>query len=522
MPTSNSNIRTAVAALRRAASIDDQHAITQTWLSRVLLLLSRRDEAVAAARRARELVTIQTSPIDSLFIDAVLAESQGEAATASEQYRELTERVPDDLMMRTELADFLKRQGENQPALAAYHEALGLDARYSRVQVDLCQIHVRLDDYPLAEQRARTALESFRAGGHRGGEAQALLCLGDAQRAQGGPVLAEAKQSIESARAIFESLGYEYGLSRAAFYLGLVTAAEKNFTGAAAFFEEALSRSRKVENRQTEAVALMNLGVTSELLGQRTQVLSYYQQSQEFYQKMGDERRAAEQDANIAGLLIEYGTDLKDVPRRIESARATLEKLGNIEFVVFLTELEAAGHVYAGRHTEGRRQLRAAFNRAKDRKPSTRVLTTTVRLADSLIATGEDEEARALLESAVATDAGPDNLEVAIALARAHVRLGDFEAARQRLQRVVTSIEASGQRSLEPPTYVALGELEDNRAAIGKRAAISRRPKHSGRRTWPTRQRSTRSVTSGLSTPATEKPRRRAKWWSRAWTRREK
>ena len=47
---------------------------------------------------------------------------------AGEQYRRLTARVPDDLMMRIELADFLKRQGQNQPAIAAYQEALGYPA----------------------------------------------------------------------------------------------------------------------------------------------------------------------------------------------------------------------------------------------------------------------------------------------------------------------------------------------------------------------------------------------------------
>ena len=167
------------------------------------------EESAAEGLAARRLVTDGTSKSEAIVcIEAVEAESQGEATMAGEQYRQLTERVPDDLMMRIELADFLKRQGQNQPAIAAYQEALGLDAGYSRLHVDLCQIYVRLDDYPLAEQRANSALEGFRGNGHRGGEAQALLCLGDAQRTQGGGArLTDARRNIESAGAIFESLG---------------------------------------------------------------------------------------------------------------------------------------------------------------------------------------------------------------------------------------------------------------------------------------------------------------------------
>jgi tetratricopeptide (TPR) repeat protein len=84
----------------------------------------------------------------------------------------------------------------------------------------------------------------------------------------------------------------------------------------------------------------------------------------------------------------------------------------------------------------------------------------TVRLAKSFFATSEYDAARALLDEAAASDAGRDDLEVVVAMARVQVRLGDFDAARDGLQRVLAGIEASGQRSLAPMAHLALGELE--------------------------------------------------------------
>jgi tetratricopeptide (TPR) repeat protein len=451
----------ARAAFERAAELDDQHAMTHAWLSRTLLLLGRRDEAVAAARKARELTTSDLPVREATFIEAVLAESQADLAAAEQGYRRLVDDAPDDLAAHIEAADFLKRQGQNQEAIAAYQAARQLESGYTRVLVDLCQISVRLDDYPQAERQAQAALDRFRRGGDRGGEAQALLCLGDAQRAQGGEAhLADARRNIESARTIFEGLKYEYGLSRTFQYLGLVAGGERDYASAARNFEEALARSRAVGNRAIEGLALINLGVTFEVLGQRAQVLKYHEEARDFYQRTGDEQRAAEQEANAAALLIDYGTEQVAARRRIANARATFQRLGNIEFQMLAMEMEAASLLHAGEHDEARRQLRAVLSLGKERQVDRRLVYASLRLADSYFQTSEYEAARALLEQTAATPAARDELAIPIALGRAHARLGDFAGARERLEPALAAVEASGQLWLAPVARTTLGELE--------------------------------------------------------------
>ena len=450
----------ALTALQRAAVLDDQHAMVHAWISRVSLAVGQRDEAVAAARKARQLVTSDTPRQDSVYVEAVLAESQADIEASEQRYRELAARAADDVSARIELADFLKRQNRNQPAIAAYQEVRRLDPGYARVSIDLCQIHVRLDDYPLAEQQARAALEMFRSRRHRGGEAQALLCLADAQRAQGGEErLAEARHNVEAARATFEALGYEFGLSRVYQYLGLVAGAERNYAAAGKFFEEALARSRAVGNGPLEGIALNNLGVTFELLGERSKVLQYYQEARDFYQRTGDERRAAEQEAQAASLLIDYGADQDGALRRLRNARATLERFGSVDFQIIAMEAEAASHLHAGRHEEARRLLHTAISLAKERQLGNRVAFASARLAESYIATAEYEAARVLLEETAAAPAGKDDLGVTVVLGRTYARLGDFAGARERLERALATMDARGQRWLVPAVHTALGEL---------------------------------------------------------------
>ena len=74
----------ALEAFRRAVMEDDQHATVYSWLSRVLLLLNKRNDAVAAARRAKQLVTTDMPERDVVFIDAILADSQADTATAEQ------------------------------------------------------------------------------------------------------------------------------------------------------------------------------------------------------------------------------------------------------------------------------------------------------------------------------------------------------------------------------------------------------------------------------------------------------
>ena len=318
----------ALIALERAARQDGQHAMTQAWLSRVLAILERGAEAVQAAQRASQLAGTSATQSESLFIDAIVADSRRDLTAAEERYRRLRESRPDDPAAYAELADFLRRREISQRAVDAYHEALRIDPQYLRPHVDLCQLYTRLDDHPRAEREAQTALDGYRAAKNRSGEAQALLCLGEAQREQGGARLEDAKRNAEHAREILTTLSQPYNLARAVQYQALVEYAGGFLDRAARLFEEALTQARTAGNRRIESIALMNLGVTYQEMGERARSIDYYRQSRDLFEASGNDRRAAEQDIELANLIVNFGADRADALRRLRSARATVEKFG--------------------------------------------------------------------------------------------------------------------------------------------------------------------------------------------------
>jgi tetratricopeptide (TPR) repeat protein len=450
----------ALEALTRSTGLEDQHALTHAWLSRVLLILARRNEAVGAARTARSLAAGNLSASESAFVGAVLAESQGDFDGADVAYRQMVALEPDDPWALVELADFLKRRPDrNQPAIAAYHDVMRVDPGYIRPHVELCQLYTRIDDHPLAEKEGQLALERYRALGIRGGEGQALLCLGDTKREQGGAHLVDARTLVGAARAVFESLAYPYNLSRAVLYQGNVELSGRRLRDANRFFEEAAERTNAVGNRMTEAVVLMNLGGLNVSLGQPSRSLDFLRRGRRVFVDLGDERRAAEIDVNAAALEIEYGGDRTGALRTLGNARANLERLGHADFQVLAMVGEAQSQQHAGHLERARTLLASALEKARslDLRYETRLLR--VRLGEADVLANKYSTARSLLQEVVDSSSGAGRLEARSALGQVLVRMGETEEARRVLESALADLEPEQRFDLAPQVHGALGEL---------------------------------------------------------------
>jgi tetratricopeptide (TPR) repeat protein/tRNA A-37 threonylcarbamoyl transferase component Bud32 len=443
----------------RAATLDDQHALTQAWLSRVYLILNRKNEAVAAGQRAKALVGANVSKSDEAFVSAVLAESQADLNGAEKAYRTLVALEPDDPWAHAELADFLKRpQDRNQVAIEAYHELLRIDPAYIRPHVDLCQLYNRIDDHPLAEKESQLAIARYRAGGIKEGEGQALLCLGEAQREQGGAHLNDARQNVKAARELIASLDQPYGLSRAVFYEASVEYSAGQLQAAEKFFEEASVKTRAVGNRSSEGTALMNLGVVNFYLGHPTRAVDFYRQSRKVFLDLGDERRVSEADVNAAGVEIDYGANTGEALKTLANARANLERLGYVDFQLVAMETEADSHRYAGRLDRARALLRTALEIARDKQFTGKITSLTLALARAHLQANDYMAARGSLEAVASGD--PQTVDEAkVAMGIVLTRLGDTVQARDLLDRALIDIEAHQLSGLLPLVHTAIGEL---------------------------------------------------------------
>ena len=238
-----------------------------------------------------------------------------------------------------------------------------------------------------------------------------------------------------------------------------MAASENNYRAAAELFEAGLKRSQQAGNRRLEALQLMNLGASHYLLANRRSALDYYRQSRDLFERIGDERRAAEIDVNISEILFGYGGDVDEARRRIAAARVVLQKLGYVDFELLAAQYAAGSEILAGRHDTARTELRRALNVARERQLHGRVAALQMLIARSHFLLNEYETARTLLDGVLTSEAGRGDPEAQVWLGRVYTRLGDPGTARRHLQHALADIERTGRMDLTPLAEVALADL---------------------------------------------------------------
>jgi tetratricopeptide (TPR) repeat protein len=209
-----------------------------------------------------------------------------------------------------------------------------------------------------------------------------------------------------------------------------------------------------------EPLLLMNLGVAHVLIGKRAEAASYYQASSELYEALGDQRRAAAQQANSAALRIEYGDRPADALRDVQNALGVFQKLGDRNFEAFCMQLLALYYRQAGRHADAERELNRALAILRERNLEDDIGSVTIDRARSQIDLGKYPEALTLLGEALATTGprarGPS---ARIHLARVRLRLGDPAAAAAELDQASAGDGAGDD--LLPLLFLVQGEVAD-------------------------------------------------------------
>src|SRR5688572_5477850 len=425
--------RTAFAA---SADLDRQNPLPVAWQARVATLMRQDEESADAAARALKLMSEQTRPDERLFIEAVAAESQRDFTQAEERYGELVSANPDEAKWILELGAYRDRRGENKEAIATYLEALRSNDGLTRARVELCRLYNRVNEPANARTQGEQALERYRALGDRSGEVQTLFCLTETLRTGDGNERRQGAAHAKDALSAVQSLGYRYNEARAYNYLALAAEADGNLAEAVSAWEQAGERARSTSNVSLEALVLMNLGVSYEALGRATQALERYRQSFALYQKLRNEARAAEIQANLGMLSIEYGIDPDQGQQQLRNALGIFRQLGNRSFEVFGAYMIAEYHRYGGHLVEAEREATRALDLARERDLDSEVAATLIGLAQVRMTQGNMADAERLLGEALAHGSGRDRDHARLRLAEWHLRVGDVARAAVEVEAV--------------------------------------------------------------------------------------
>ncbi len=138
---------------------------------------------------------------------------------------------------------------------------------------------------------AREAIELARAMGERGGEAQALYCLGRNLYA-----LAEYPEVFETqnaALAVFRALGDAHGEARCRNLLGITHKQLADYGHALEMYELALRGFRQAQDLKWQARVISNVGNVEIQLGNHDTALELFDQALELRREIGDVEGAA-------------------------------------------------------------------------------------------------------------------------------------------------------------------------------------------------------------------------------------
>jgi tetratricopeptide (TPR) repeat protein len=452
----------ALGAFEAAAGMDRQNPLLHAWVSRAALVMRRDDVARDAAERAASLLSNRTSATDRLFIEAAVAEARREPDTAESRLRQLVDDNPDDVSWRIELAAFHDRRADSRDAWMVavndYHDVLTRDPGLLRPRLELCRLYNRLQEPANAKRQGEEALNGYQRAGWRGGEALVRFCLVDALRAGSAVEQRQARAHAEAALSALQALRFQYNVPRAVNNVALAAAEQGRFSEAIALWEAGATAAEEGQNALILPTILGNLGVAQSRVANVDGALAAYRRSAELYERLGDERRAAQQQANGGLLGIAYGLDIPAAVRDLQNARAVLQRVGDADWEVASLEGLATYYRNEARYEDAERELSRALALAKERNLRTKIVS--VSLAQARVSFDRDDYATALsrlLELSKVLDGGRS--AVLTLLARVHLRLGDPRAADADLREAEASLPSRDGTDLPPALDVAKGEL---------------------------------------------------------------
>jgi tetratricopeptide (TPR) repeat protein len=205
----------ARAVLVKATEKEPGHALSHDALSAAWSMLGYESRAMDEAKRATELSGELSRP-DQLSIEARYRETIHQKARSVEIYKTLFQLFPDDIEYGLRLADLQTGIGKGTEALEtvrALHklpDPMGKDPR-----IDLAEANAAssLGNYQLGMKAAAQAVQQAEADGTRSIVALAYLRQGVALRHTKD--FERAKQSFQSAIALYQALGNQLGAASA-------------------------------------------------------------------------------------------------------------------------------------------------------------------------------------------------------------------------------------------------------------------------------------------------------------------
>jgi len=394
------------------------------------------------------------------LVRAAAAESAGAPQAAAAHYAAALAALPGDAAdaafdLRGRRAAQLLLAGDYGAADAELgHMAFlaGRDhARRSEVLVRRSELQIARGDVPAAAALAHEALTLAPDGGVACA-GRSLAALAEATHLLGDYVAAEAY--ARAALASFEAAGDAVAAGHCLRRLGLVAVNAGRVAEGRALVEQALARSRALDDRAGEARALNALGIAA---ADYAEARAFYEQALALSVAGGDREGEATQANNLAVVYATLG--LYGQARAFaEQAAASLRQIGGLHLLAVALETLGRAHEGLGGLDAARASYQEGLALAERAGTPLTAACCVLGLGRTALAAGDGTAALAHCDAAADRFAIIGALgEQATALAwlgAVHLRRGDATTARQHTAAAAALLDAGHSSSEFPPQEV--------------------------------------------------------------------
>lgn len=448
--------------LERAAAAENDNPLIHSALAAAWSALGYGGKSAEEARKAFEL-SARLPHEEKLLIEGRLREAEGKFAAARDLYRTLFEGNPDDLEYGLSLVAAEIGAGSAKAALETVDQLRRLPVPLSDdVRIDLAEADASAQAGLFERQRiaAERAVGKARQQGARLQLARALL-----QKAQSQRLLGKSEVAAQAAReglALFTEMAHPVGRAQALNVLANCLLGGGQIAEAAAAAEQAAALYREVGDQGGLASSLNNLAIARKRQGDLEMVGALYGETEQIYRQTGDSRGIALALNNLAVLLVERDR-LEEARKMFESSRPGWEEVaGKVGGALSTFNLAQVARLEG--HLEEARQLHqqaATVRQEAGLKPDH--AASLAQLAGVLLEAGHLAAAAPLLAEAkrVAEEVGQRSLEATVLSQEGELAFlrGDFQAAREALQKALESRRAGHEALLVPGCKLALARL---------------------------------------------------------------
>lgn len=192
---------------------------------------------------------------------------------------------------------------------------------------DVFKVHGEINR---AEEMYTLALHTGEASGKKGFVAEAYMRRGEVYSRRA--LWKESNADLGRSRAIFSELKYHNALGRVENVLGTNHAEQGKITQAAGFFARALTLFERTRQTQMAGMALMNLGITCNIVGDSDSALAHYKRAQSCFEEVGDLNRLAELHHNM-GMSYLSKHLLDEANREFDTSHSLSSSTQNIQLM---------------------------------------------------------------------------------------------------------------------------------------------------------------------------------------------